>query len=98
MLSSDWKAQHNDTLLYPGKMTEQQLQKLPPTVMITSEYDIFRREAYDFAEKLKRVSKLLDFSDYASVGHTWDIISPTSPVNEQVMKDLGALLFDNLIK
>lgn len=45
-------------------MTEQELHTLPPTVLVTSEYDIFRREAYDFADKLKIANKLVDFGDY----------------------------------
>ena len=42
LLSPDFEAQKNDTLLFPGKMTKEELKSLPPTVIITSEYDIFR--------------------------------------------------------
>ena len=61
-------------------------------MVITSEYDIFRNEAYNFAEKLKKSSKLLDFSDYASVGHGFDESAPKSIINDQWAKDAKALV------
>jgi acetyl esterase/lipase len=66
---------------------------LPATVIITSEYDIFRKEAYDFAEKLKKSSKLLDFCDYVSVGHEPAISLLTeSIINDQLTEDLNAIV------
>jgi len=52
-------------------MSSKELLDLPPTVIITSEYDIFRKEAYDFADKLRIANRLLDFSDYADVTHNF---------------------------
>lgn len=65
---------------------------MPATVIITSEYDIFRKDAYDFAQKLKKYSKLLDFCDYVSVGHAIKFLSPSSIINDQLTKDLDAIV------
>lgn len=78
-------------------MTAKQIQKLPPTVIVTTEYDIFREEAYDFADKLKKAEKLLDFSDYASVTHWFKGVSPNSVIIDQYNKDFDALLKTYLI-
>ena len=77
---------------------EELLEVLPPTVLITSEYDIFRRESYDFADKLKKISKLLDFSDYAEVFHMLQIKSPNAAkVENQISEDLNAMVSKYLV-
>ena len=58
-------------MIFPGKMSVALAKKLPPTVLITSEYDLFKRDAYDFKVKLKKAGTLLDFADYWQVGHDY---------------------------
>ena len=55
-------------------MSIEEARKLPPTVIITSEFDLFRRDAYDFVEKLRNANRLADFADYGEVGHLWQTL------------------------
>lgn len=50
--------------------------QLPKTVLITTEFDLFRQDAYDFKEKLLAAGTLLDFGDYQNVGHNMFVILP----------------------
>ena len=70
-MATDLDKQKNDTMLFPGKMTIEEAQKLPPTVMITAEFDYFRRDAYQFADKLRQARKLVGFGDYSGVPHNF---------------------------
>jgi len=40
-------------MLYPGRMSLEQLKKLPPAVVFSSEYDYLRRDAHKIIQKLK---------------------------------------------
>ena len=53
-LATDLKTQQKeeDTILFPGKMDLGLVKRLPKTVLITSEFDCFRRDALEFKEKL----------------------------------------------
>lgn len=97
-LTSDFKANENNTLLFPGKMSSKELLDLPPTVILTSEYDIFRKEAYDFADKLRIANRLLDFSDYADVTHNFaGYLLMTTPIQKQLVADYNTLLSKHLL-
>lgn len=47
------------------------VKRLPKTVLITSEFDCFRRDALEFKEKLEKAGKLADFKNYPGVGHNF---------------------------
>jgi len=50
-------------------MPDEQLRKLPPFVIFTSEFDFLRRDCLALAAKGKRIGKLLDMSDIPGAGH-----------------------------
>jgi len=49
-----------DPLIFPNEMGDEQLSKLPPFVVVTSEWDFYRRCAEQLAVKLQKHGKLLD--------------------------------------
>jgi len=57
------------------------LQKVPPFVIWTSEFDTFKRDNYKMMERGKKLGKLLEFSTMPGVGHgyqTTNISNETS--------------------
>ena len=48
------------------------LEKLPPCVIQTGEFDFLRRDALHFIERLKQVGKYLDHVDYPGVDHGFE--------------------------
>lgn len=65
MLSIDFETQYKkkDPILFPGLMSQDNTNKLPPTIVITSEFDYLRRDALKFIDKLKKAERLLDVLD-----------------------------------
>ena len=41
-----------DALLFPDKVEERTLSKMPPTIIWEAEFDLFLTEAYSFANRL----------------------------------------------
>jgi len=72
-------------MVFPGRMTIAQAKQLPPTILITAEYDIMRRDAYAFKEKLREAGNLLDFADYKEVGHDSHNKIPIGPLERNVL-------------
>ena len=50
----------NDPLLYPGKVDEDTLKKMPPTIVWEAEFDTFITEAVRFANRLRAAGRLLE--------------------------------------
>jgi acetyl esterase/lipase len=51
-------------------MTDEELRKLPPTMVFTSEFDFLRRDALDLISRLKSVNgPYLDHEDMPGVTH-----------------------------
>ena len=59
-------------MLFPGKISVEECAKLPPAVVMTSEYDLIRRDAKDLISKLKEAGTYLDHMDYAGVHHGFE--------------------------
>lgn len=74
LLATDYEKQNanNDPFLYPGKMPEQDVAKLPPTALFTAEWDYCRRDAYAFAKRLKRHGNLIGLSDMPGQAHAYE--------------------------
>lgn len=51
----------NNPYLYPGKMPDQYLQIMPKTIVFTSEFDIYRRDAIAYINRLRGAGRLLDY-------------------------------------
>jgi len=68
-LAEDLKAQAQDPLLFPGKASNEILEKFPPTVMFEVEFDMFITEATRFANRLRAAGRLLDMVVVPGIGH-----------------------------
>lgn len=69
LLSTDYDNQQNDDQLFPGRMSDALLKKVPPFAIFTSEFDFLRRDSLALAERGKKAGKLLDISDIPGAGH-----------------------------
>ena len=74
MLSENYAEQHKamDPKLYPGLMPVEQMKKLPPTVICTSEFDFLRRDALSIIPKLQQAGRLLDVLDMPCARHSYE--------------------------
>ena len=61
LIAADFEAQKNDPLLFPGKATDEILEKFPPTIVEEAEFDMFITEATRLAYRLRRAGRLLEF-------------------------------------
>jgi len=71
LLATDFDNQQNDSDLYPGRITNEFMKKIPPFAIWTSEFDFYRRDNRKLAERGKVCGKLLDISDMPGVMHGW---------------------------
>ena len=69
MISSNFKKQRKEPLLFPDKARHKVLMKVPPTVIITGEFDIFLTETTRMANKLRAAGRLLEFIIFPGVKH-----------------------------
>ena len=97
-LATDLRQQQKDgdSILFPGKMDNEVIQRLPQTVLITSEFDCFRRDTQEFKEKLEKAGKLADFKIYPGVGHGFMHYNELLQT-KQYTKDLQAILKKNVV-
>jgi len=74
--TNDYEKETRENLyMFPGKASLAQVKKLPPTVVFTAEFDFYRVDAIDIAEKLQKAGKLLDFGDYGGCDHGFQFTS-----------------------
>ena len=60
-IAKDLELQKDDPLLFPGKASDEILEKFPPTIINEVEFDMFITEATRLAHRLRRAGKLLEF-------------------------------------
>ena len=60
VIADDFEAQKSDPLLFPGKASDELIEKFPPTVIEESEFDMFITEATRLAYRLRRAGRLLE--------------------------------------
>lgn len=70
MLGNDYDNQQNDDQLFPGKLSDELLMKVPPFALFTSEFDFLRRDSLALAERGKKFGKLLDISNTPGALHS----------------------------
>merc|ERR1719461_1504856 len=86
-----------DPLMFPGHADEDTLKKMPPTVVWSSEFDVFSTEAMRFASRLNAAGRLLEFVSIPGCTHgagmdpnnnIWKIESEawTLAINEYLVK------------
>ncbi|MEU6171804.1 alpha/beta hydrolase [Streptantibioticus parmotrematis] len=62
----------------PGRATTADLAGLPDTFIAAAQYDVFRDENIDFAQRLIAAGVPVDLHLYAHAFHAWDVLAPTS--------------------
>ena len=70
--ATNFEAQKNDDQLYPGKLSDKMMKKLPMMAVFTSEFDFYRRDCLKYADRLKKAGKLIDISDMPGVIHGYN--------------------------
>ena len=60
-IAVDLDSQKSDPLLFPGKASDEILEKFPPTIINEVEFDMFITETIRLANRLRRAGKLLEF-------------------------------------
>lgn len=61
LIAADFEEQKSSPYLFPGKASEELLEKFPPTIILESEFDMFITEASRLANRLRRAGRLLEF-------------------------------------
>ena len=97
LISSDWEVQKKDPLLFPDKTKEKLLVKMPPTVMVTGEFDIFLTETTRMANKLRIAGRLLEFVVFPGVKHSSNWYPKNKSFNIR-QKTLKSVIEEYLIK
>ena len=59
----------NDPWIYPNLMDESLVAKLPPAIIYTTEFDMFRRNAEETRDLLAKYDKVLDFGVLRGMFH-----------------------------
>ena len=70
LIANDLNKDRNDPTLFPDKARDKLLMKMPPTVMISGEFDIFLTETTRLANRLRSAGRLLEFVVYPGVKHS----------------------------
>ena len=60
----------NDPVLFPDKAKDKLLMKMPPTVVISGEFDIFLTETTRLANRLRSAGRLLEFIVFPGAKHS----------------------------
>ena len=61
IIAADFEQQKSSPHLFPGKASEELLEKFPPVIIIETEFDMFITEATRLANRLRRAGRLLEF-------------------------------------
>ena len=61
LIASDMDKQKEDPLLFPGKASDELLAKMPPTIILECEFDMFLTEAGRMANRLRAAGRLLEY-------------------------------------
>ena len=69
LIASDMDKQKDDPLLFPGKAGDELLAKMPPTIILEVEFDLFITEAGRMANRLRVAGRLLEYVVIPGVKH-----------------------------
>jgi len=64
-LTADW----SNPLLFPAKASDKLIQKMPPTVIFSAEFDMFITETERMARRMRSNGRLLEFCCLPGIGH-----------------------------
>ena len=68
-IAKDLKAQWSDPLLFPAKASDELIQKMPATVIISAEFDIFITETERLARRMRQNGRLLELCVIPGITH-----------------------------
>ena len=85
--ATDFEHQHDDTNLYPSKMSESLIKKFPRTVLASTEFDVFYTETVKFAKRLRKEGRLDEFVVYPGSVHNFVGLEDTHPIKLDVTKN-----------
>merc|ERR1712032_598960 len=68
-IAQDLEAEWDSLILFPDKAPKELLAELPPTVVISAEFDMFITETERFVGKLRRAGSLADYCCMPGIGH-----------------------------
>ena len=76
-MSMDLDKQRDDPYIYPIKMHDSVLKRLPKTVIITSEFDCYRSDSSKMAARLFKFGKLAEFVVHPGLNHGSPLLVPS---------------------
>jgi len=85
-LAENLEKQNDDPYIYPMKMTNEILGKLPPTLLITTEFDFYLNDTKKFAKRLRKNDKLLDLIIIPKATHVFQFLPKLNDKWENLMK------------
>jgi len=68
-IAKDLDAQWSDPLLFPSKASDELIKKMPPTVIISAEFDIFLTETERMARRMRQNGRLLELISIPGITH-----------------------------
>ena len=86
LIANDFDAQKNDPLLFPSKASDEIIAKMPPTIILENEFDMFITEAGRMATRMRRMGRLLEYRVQPGSTH-FGYLMPGTKVFEMNVKD-----------
>merc|ERR1712198_8016 len=68
-IAKDLDVQWSDPLLFPSKASDELIKKMPPTVIISAEFDIFLTETERMARRMRQNGRLLELISIPGITH-----------------------------
>ena len=90
LIADDFEEQKSSPHLFPGKASEELLEKFPPTIILESEFDMFITEASRLANRLRRAGRLLEFVVIPGATHM-SIYIPGTKNNEDFTETIKTI-------
>ena len=82
MTDKDIFEEQENLNLFPGRAPLELLSQLPKTIIFTSEFDMYRRDAYKLADSLTAAGTLSDFQDMNMVHYGYQQNGQMNQCNE----------------
>ena len=69
LIASDFEKQKSDPILFPAKASDELLEKMPPTIIWSAEFDMFLTETLRMANRLRACGRLLELAILPGIKH-----------------------------
>jgi len=93
-LCKDVAAQQKDGYIFPVRMQQEIVAKLPKAFVLTSEFDCYRRDSSKLAERFASVGRLEDFLVLPGLNHVSPLVMfpSDSPMQEAFWDKLSSVV------